>query len=122
MYDCNCNYYYWGGFSQTQTTTTYYSTAKLLRVQGGSGSELVSTNYTVNNSGYNSVNSVAISTSSNTITYGLYSSSNKGGSLLASGTQSPSSPVKGAGVGVYRTSSSAQQSNTVDNFSVTVTP
>lgn len=120
--DCTCSSYTWSGFTQTQTTTTYYSTAKLLRVQSGSSTELVSTNYTANTSGYNPVNSVAISTSSNTITYGLYSSSNKGGSLLASGTQSPASPVKGAGAGVFRTSSSANQANTVDNFSVTVTP
>lgn len=122
MMECRCSSYTWSGTSQTTSTTTFFSTAKLLRVQGGSGTELVSTNYASNTSGYTLPSSVAISTSSNTISYGFYASANKSGTLLASGTSSPSSPVKGLGAGVYRTSGGGNQSNTVDNFSVTVTP
>jgi hypothetical protein len=120
--DCKCTSYTWSGTTVNFSTTTYYSTAKLLKVQGGSSSEIVSTDYTVNTSGYNTTNSVAITTSGSTITYALYSSTNKGGSTLASGTNTPSSPVKGAGVGIFRTTSSTNQGNNVAGFSVTVTP
>jgi hypothetical protein len=120
--DCKCSSYNWAGQNQTSSLTNYESTVKLLRVQGGSGSEIVSSTYTNNTSGYNRTRSVAISTSGNTITYALYSSTNKGGSVLASGNTSPSSPVKGLGVGVFKGSSTTEQGSAVNAFSATVTP
>jgi hypothetical protein len=119
---CKCASYTWSGTTVSYSTTTYYSTAKLLKVQGGSSTDLVSTDYYANTGGYSTTNSVAVSTSGSTITYAFYSSTNKGGSVLASGTNTPSSPVKGVGAGVFRTASSTNQGNDVSNFSVTVTP
>ena len=119
---CKCLSYTWSGTTVSFSTTTYYSTAKLLKVEGGSSTSLVSTDYYTNTGGYSTTNSVAVSTSGSTITYAFYSSANKGGSVLASGTNTPSSPVKGLGAGVFRTASSTNQGNDVINFSVTVTP
>ena len=119
--DCRCSSYNWTGTNQTSSLTNYISTVKLLKVQGGSGEEIVSSTYTNNTSGFNRTRSVAISTSGSTVSYYLYSSTNKVG-LITSGSSTPSNPVKGAGVGVFRGSSSNEQGTTLSAFSATVTP
>ena len=111
-----------GNVTQTTTTTTYNSIANLRKVEGGSATALVTNTYLTNTSGFSKAQSIAISTSGNTISYTLYSAANKGGSVIASGTSSPSSPVKGQGVGLFHGTSVVDQGATLSNFSVTVTP
>jgi hypothetical protein len=111
-----------GNVNQTTTTTTYNSIANLRKVEGGSATALVTNTYSTNTSGFSKAQSIAISTSGSTISYTLYSAANKGGSTLASGTNSPSSPVKGPGVGLFHGTSTVDQGSTLSNFSVTVTP
>jgi hypothetical protein len=108
--------------NSTVVTTTYNSTLNLDRTVGGSTSALVSSNYVSNTSGFSKTQSIAVSTSGNTISYTLYSGTNKGGSTRASGTNTPSSPVKGPGVGLFHGVSSVDQGSTLSNFSATVTP
>ena len=115
------NCYYING---TVTTTNYNSVANLRRVQGGSATALVTTQYatTTSANAYSYAQSVAISTSGNTISYSLYSSTGKGGTVRASGTNTPSSPIKGPGVGLFQGSSAIAQGTSFNNFSVEVTP
>ena len=112
-YQCNVTSY--------STVTSYTSTANLIKVEGGSATPLISNNYASNTSGYSKAQSIAISTSGNTISYSLYSSTGKGGSTLDSGSSTPSSPIKGSGVGLFHTSSSTEQGSTLSSFSVTTT-
>lgn len=114
--------YTWGGQSQSQSITNYQSTFKLLQTVGGSTSEVVNTTYNNTTAGYSPTRSVAISTSGSVITYNVYSSTNKGGSVLATGTYNAGSPTKGYGVGVFRGASSTQQGSTLTAFAATVTP
>jgi hypothetical protein len=108
----------------TVTTTNYNSVANLKKVEGGSATALVTSQYATSTSSnaYSYAQSVAISTSGNTTSYSLYSSTGKGGSTLASGTNTPSTPVKGIGVGLFQTTSATIQGSSFDNFSVEVTP
>jgi hypothetical protein len=106
----------------TTVTTTYNSIVNLRKVQGGSATNLVSSNYVSNTSGYSKAQSIAISTSGNTISYSLYSSANKGGSIIGSGSNTPSSPVKGFGIGLFHGASVIDQGSTLSNFIGEVTP
>jgi Putative Ig domain len=99
----------------TSTTTNYRSYFKLLN----NGTELVSTQYNVNSSGYSSAGSMAVSTVGNIITYNVYSGANKSG-LIHNGAYTASSPVKGTGVGIYKGNGGSSQGSYVDNFDVTV--
>jgi hypothetical protein len=111
-----------GNINQTITTTTYNSIANLRKVEGGSATALVTSTYSTNTSAFSKAQSLAISTSGNTISYTLYSGANKGGSTIASGTSTPSNPVKGPGVGLFQGESVVDQGSSVSGFSVTVTP
>jgi hypothetical protein len=113
IYTCNT--------PRSVTTTTYNSTLNLIKVESGSQTSLVSTNYISNTSNFSKTQSIAISTSGNTISYSLYSSAGKSGSVLSSGSNTPSSPVKGTGVGLFHTTSNSDQGSTFSNFSVTTT-
>jgi hypothetical protein len=115
-------YYVTGNINQTITTTTYNSIANLRKVESGSATDLVTNTYNTNNSGFSKAQSIAISTSGSTISYTLYSAANKGGSTIGSGSNTPSSPVKGQGVGLFHGTSIVDQGSTLSNFSVTVTP
>jgi hypothetical protein len=106
----------------TTVTTTYNSIVNLRKVEGGSVTNLISSNYVSNTSGYSKARSLAISTSGNTISYSLYSSTGKGGSVIGSGSNTPSNPVKGVGMGLFHGQSTIDQGSTLSNFSVTVTP
>jgi hypothetical protein len=106
----------------TVVTTTYNSTVNLEKTVSGSTTALVSSNYVSNTSGFSKAQSVAISTSGDTISYSLYSSSNKGGSVIASGTNTPSSPLKGLKVGLFHGASTVDQGTAISNFKVEVTP
>lgn len=106
----------------TTVTTTYNSIVNLRKVQGGSVTNLVQSNYVSNTSGYSKAQSIAISTSGNTISYSFYSSANKGGSIIGSGSNTPSSPVKGPGIGIFHGTSSIDQGSTLSNFIGEVTP
>ena len=115
------NNWYTNGTKTTVTvTTTYNSTVNLEKVESGTLTSLVSNNYSSNTSGYSKAQSIAISTSGNTISYSMYSSTNKGGSTLVSASTTPASPVKAANFGVFKGVSSADQGSTLDNFSVEV--
>ena len=108
----------------TVVTTNYNSTANLRKVQGGSATALVTSQYatTTSANAYAYAQSVAISTSGDTISYSLYSSTGKGGSVRASGTNTPSSPTKGPGVGLFHGTSATIQGSSFNNFSAEVTP
>jgi hypothetical protein len=124
------SYYYGFGGGQCYTingsvsTTNYNSVANLRKVQSGSATALVTTQYatTTSANAYSYAQSVAISTSGDTISYSLYSSTGKGGSVRASGTNTPSSPIKGPGVGLFQGTSATIQGSSFNNFSVEVTP
>jgi hypothetical protein len=111
-----------GNVTATTTTTTYNSIANLRKVEGGSATALATNTYVSNTSGFSKAQSIAISTSGNTISYAFYSAANKGGSTIGSGTSTPSNPVKGQGVGLFHGASIVDQGSTLSNFSVTVTP
>jgi len=113
--------YYTCNTPSSSTVTSYTSTANLIKVESGSSTSLILNDYVSNNSGYSKAQSIAISTSGNTISYSFYSSANKGGSTIASGSSTPSSPIKGSGVGLFHASSSAEQGSTLSNFSATTT-
>lgn len=108
--------------TSTVVTTTYNSTVNLDKTVSGSTTSLVSSNYVSNSSGYSKAQSIAISTSGDTISYSLYSSTDKGGSTLSSGTNTPSTPLKGNQVGLFHGVSSVDQGTTATNFKVEVTP
>ena len=108
--------------TSTVITTTYNSTVNLDKTVSGSTTSLVSSNYVSNTSGFSKAQSIAISTSGNTISYSLYSSTNKGGSIISSGTNTPSTPLKGKQVGLFHGVSSVDQGTTATNFKVEVTP
>lgn len=111
-----------GNTSQTTTTTTYNSIANLIKVENGTESALVANTYSTNTSGFSKAQSIAISTSNNTISYSFHSSTNKGGSTIASGNSTPSNPIKGQGVGLFHGPSTVDQGSTLSNFSATVSP
>ena len=111
-----------GNKTSTVVTTTYNSTVQLEKTLSGSTTSLVSSNYVSNTSGYSKAQSVAISTSGDTISYSLHSSTDKGGSTVSSGTNTPSSPLKGKQVGLFHGVSSVDQGTTATNFKVEVTP
>ena len=124
-YSCGTQFDGWGSCYQTYpttVTTTYNSIVNLRKVEGGSVTNLVQNNYVSNTSGYSKAQSIAISTSGNTISYSLYSSTDKGGSVIGSGSNTPSNPVKGVGMGLFHGQSTIDQGSTLSNFSVTVTP
>jgi hypothetical protein len=114
---CNGPYTYYSctTTSVTSSYTNYLSTFKLKN----NGSDIVSTTYTNNTSGYSTAGSIAISTVGNIISYSVYSGANKSG-LLHSGAHTASNPVKGTGVGIYKGDGGNSQGSYVDNFNVTV--
>jgi len=100
----------------TVVTTTYSSRVNLIRVEAGVLTSLVNGIYNSNTSAYSRARSIVISTSGNTISYAFYSAVTAGGSVLSSGTNTPSSPIKGLGVGVFHGVSTASQGSILDNL------
>jgi hypothetical protein len=111
-----------GTQTSTVVTTTYNSRVNLEKTVSGSTTSLVSSNYVSNTSGFSKAQSIAISTSGDTISYSLYSAANKGGSVISTGTNTPASPLKGLGVGLFHGPSTVDQGTTISNFKVEVTP
>jgi hypothetical protein len=97
----------------TNTVTNYTSGVAIRNNSGVQHSNVFA-------SSLNPVRSIAISTSGNTISYSAYSAANKGGSVIASSSITPSSPTKGTGVGVFNTASAHAQGSQVDSINVTV--
>lgn len=104
--------------TQTTTWTNYLANFKLIN----NGNVVVNTQYNTNTSSFSTIGSMAISTSGNTISYSVYSGSNKGGSLLHSGSYTASNPVKGRNVGIFKGDGGSSQGSNLNNFSVTVVP
>jgi len=99
----------------TSSFTNYLSNFRLIN----NGSAIVNTQYNSNTSGYQTAGSIAVSTSGNTISYSAYSGAGKTG-LIHSGSTTPSSPVKGRNVGLYKGDGGSSQGSYVDNFDVTL--
>lgn len=99
----------------TTSFTNYLSNFRIIN----NGSAIVNTQYNSNTSGYQTAGSIAVSTSGNTISYSVYSSANKSG-LLHSGSTTPSNPVKGRNIGIYKGDGGSSQGSYVDNFDVTL--
>ncbi len=99
----------------TTTTTNYLSNFRIIN----NGSAIVDTQYSSSTGGHSTAGSIAISTSGNTISYSAYSGANKSG-LIHSGSTTPSNPVKGRNVGVYKGDGGSSQGSYVDNFNVTL--
>jgi hypothetical protein len=110
-----------GTRNQTIITSTYTSKVNLKKVQSGSETNLISSNYNSSNSAYSKASSIAISTSNDTISYSFYSGTGKSGSLLASGSNTPSTPIKGNKIGIFKGTSTTEQGSTLNNIEVTVT-
>jgi hypothetical protein len=113
----------WYGCDVTNVTTTttinisnYLSNFKLIN----NGNVVVNTQYNANTSSIQTSGSIAISTSGNVISYFVYSSANKGGTLLHSGSYTASNPTKGRNVGVFKGDGGTSQGSNLGNFSVTV--
>lgn len=106
----------------TTTTTTsftnYLANFKLIN----NGNVVVNTQYNTNTSAFSTIGSMAISTSGNVISYYVYSSANKGGSLLHSGSYTASNPIKGRNVGIFKGDGGSSQGSNLNNFSITVVP
>lgn len=107
--------------SCTQTTqsysfTNYDSQFRIIN----NGTNLVDTLFGRNSSSYTTAGSIAISTSGNTISYSVYSGTNKTGSVIHSGSYTAVNPTKGTRVGVYKGDGGTVQGSSVDNFSITV--
>jgi hypothetical protein len=115
------SFYTNGTRNQTIVTSTYTSRVNLKKVESGSETELISSNYNSSSSAYSKTNSIAISTSGDTISYSFYSGTGKSGSLLASGSNTPSSPIKGNKIGLFKGTSITEQGSTLNNIEVTVT-
>lgn len=113
---------YWGScypYAQCQSpqnATQYNSRISIANQSGVQNSSV----YTANTDNFNTARSIAVSTSGNTIVATAYSSSGKGGSAIGTTSVTPGSPTKGNRVGIFRTSSGAQQGTNIDNFSATV--
>jgi hypothetical protein len=102
---------------QSGTSTTYATTyASSINIKNQSGVQHTN----VYSAATTPVNSIAISTSGNTISYSAYSAINKGGSVLATSSYTPASPTKGTRIGAFKTSSQISQGSYVDNISATV--
>lgn len=98
--------------------TNYLANFKLIN----NGNVVVNTQYNTNTSGFQTIGSMSISTSGNVISYYVYSSANKGGSLLYSGSYTASNPIKGRNVGIFKGDGGSSQGSNLNNFSVTVVP
>lgn len=98
--------------------TNYLANFKLIN----NGNVLVNSQYNTNTSGFQTIGSMSISTSGNVISYYIYSSANKGGSLLHSGSYTASNPIKGRNVGIFKGDGGSSQGSNLNNFSVTVVP
>lgn len=122
--DCGSNHHGYGSrcYESRDTivveTITYTSTFSLAK----NGTVISSQNYSSNTSGYSRGYSIVASTSGDSISAVLYSSTNAGGSSLSTRSSNEVSPVKGFGVGIYKTSSTRLQGSELDNLSVTATP
>lgn len=121
----SASYRTWYGCDTTNVTTTttinipnYLANFKLIN----NGNVVVNTQYNANTSSIQTSGSMAISTSGNVISYFVYSSANKGGSLLHSGSYTASNPTKGRNVGVFKGDGGTSQGSNLGNFSVTVVP
>jgi hypothetical protein len=118
-YDSDCRgpytYYSCTTTNVSTTTTNYLSKFRIIN----NGSAIVDTQYGSSTGGYSTAGSIAISTSGNTISYSAYSGANKSG-LIHSGSTTPSNPVKGRNVGVYKGDGGSSQGSYVDNFNVTL--
>lgn len=113
-WDYNCRAY-----SQCQVTSSSTRYNSRLNISNQSGVQAQSI-FTQNTSSFNRPQSIAVSTSGNTITSVAYASTGKGGGSIGTVTNTPSSPTKGNKVGTFRTSSSSEQGSTIDNMSATV--
>jgi hypothetical protein len=113
-YFTNCRAY-----SQCQVTSsaTRYNSRLNIANQSGVQSQSV---FTQNTSSFNRPQSIAVSTSGNTITSIAYASTGKGGGSIGTVTNTPSSPTKGSMLGTFRTGSSSEQGSTIDNISASV--
>lgn len=148
VYDCNSNYIAQytrngcGNLSATQITNLDNATGGCWYIAdciGGSctvnNTNVTNTNYVssisiknqngvqhTNNyaSSFNPARSIAFSTSGNTISYSVYNSTGKGGSLIASGSYGAPAGSRGNRVGVFKTTSAYNQSSNIDNLSITV--
>lgn len=127
----SCNNYYGGhcgdsadgpytyySCTTTNVTTSFTNYLSNFRIINN-GSAIVNTEYNSNQSAHQTAGSIAISTSGNTISYSVYSGAGKSG-LIHSGSTTPSSPVKGRNVGVYKGDGGSSQGSYVDNFDVTL--
>lgn len=114
---CNGPYTYYNCSTTTVTSsfTNYLSNFRLIN----NGSAIVNTQYNSNTSGFQTAGSIAVSTSGNTISYSVYSNANKSG-LIHSGSTTPSNPVKGRNIGIYKGDGGSSQGSYVDNFDVTL--
>lgn len=102
---------------QTGSSTSYATTyASSINIKNQSGVQHTN----VYSAATTPVNSIAISTSGDTISYSAYSAINKGGSVLATSSYTPASPTKGTRIGAFKTSSQISQGSYVDNISATV--
>lgn len=113
-WDYNCRAY-----SQCQITTsaTRYNSRLIISNQSGIQAQSI---FTQNTSSFNRPQSIAVSTSGNTITSVAYASTGKTGGTVGTVTNTPSSPTKGNRVGTFRGSSSSEQGSTIDNISASV--
>ena len=99
----------------TTSTTTVESSINIANENGVQHKNAYS-----NSASAVTTNSIAISTLANTITYSAYSAANKGGTVRAASTYTPSSPVKGKRVGVFKTASPSFQGSYLDDINVIV--
>lgn len=97
----------------TNYTTNYTSDINIVNQNGIQHTNTYASNY-------NPARSIAISTAGNTISYSAYNAANKGGSVIASSSYTPSSPTKGNRVGLIRRASNYAAGSYVDNINVTV--
>jgi hypothetical protein len=119
--NCGCSgswaFYYACTANVTTNFTNYISNFKLLK----NGSALVNTQYNTNTSAYSSAGSICITTSGDAISYLVYESANKAGTLRHSGTYTDSGATKSRHMGIFKGDGGTNQGSEVDNFSVTVT-
>lgn len=113
-WDYNCRAY-----SQCQVTSSATRYNSRLNIANQSGVQAQSI-FTQNTSSFNRPQSIAVSTSGNTITSVAYASTGKGGGSIGSVTNTPSSPTRGNMLGTFRTGSSSEQGSTIDNINASV--